>query len=166
MTPLYEAIMQHVSAPDVDPDGPFQMRISQLDYNNFVGVIGIGRIQRGVLKKNMPVSVIDREGKKRQGKVLQVLGFLGLERIEQDTAEAGDIVAISGVAELTISDTVCALDAPEGLPPLTVDEPTISMTFQVNNSPFAGNKDLSGGKFLTSRQLRDRLDRERCTTLH
>ena len=102
MTPLYEAIMQHVSAPDVDPDGPFQMRISQLDYNNFVGVIGIGRIQRGVLKKNMPVSVIDREGKKRQGKVLQVLGFLGLERIEQDTAEAGDIVAISGVAELTI----------------------------------------------------------------
>ena len=161
MTPLYEAIMQHVSAPDVDPDGPFQMRISQLDYNNFVGVIGIGRIQRGVLKKNMPVSVIDREGKKRQGKVLQVLGFLGLERIEQDTAEAGDIVAISGVAELTISDTVCALDAPEGLPPLTVDEPTISMTFQVNNSPFAGNKDLSGGKFLTSRQLRDRLDREK-----
>lgn len=145
MTPLYEAIMQHVSAPDVDPDGPFQMRISQLDYNNFVGVIGIGRIQRGVLKKNMPVSVIDREGKKRQGKVLQVLGFLGLERIEQDTAEAGDIVAISGVAELTISDTVCALDAPEALPALTVDEPTISMTFQVNNSPFAGNKDLSGG---------------------
>ncbi|MEG8131520.1 translational GTPase TypA [Xanthomonas hortorum] len=161
MTPLYEAIMQHVSAPDVDPDGPFQMRISQLDYNNFVGVIGIGRIQRGVLKKNMPVSVIDREGKKRQGKVLQVLGFLGLERIEQDTAEAGDIVAISGVSELTISDTVCALDAPEGLPPLTVDEPTISMTFQVNNTPFAGNKDLSGGKFLTSRQLRDRLDREK-----
>ncbi len=161
MTPLYEAIMQHVSAPDVDPDGPFQMRISQLDYNNFVGVIGIGRIQRGVLKKNMPVSVIDREGKKRQGKVLQVLGFLGLERIEQDTAEAGDIVAISGVTELTISDTVCALDHPESLPALTVDEPTISMTFQVNNSPFAGNKDLSGGKFLTSRQLRDRLDREK-----
>ncbi len=108
----------------------------------------------------MPVSVIDREGKKRQGKV-QVLGFLGLERIEQDTAEAGDIVAISGVAELTISDTVCALDAPEALPALTVDEPTISMTFQVNNSPFAGNKDLSGGKFLTSRQLRDRLEREK-----
>ncbi|MCF5991224.1 GTP-binding protein, partial [Xanthomonas perforans] len=160
MTPLYEAIMQHVSAPDVDPDGPFQMRISQLDYNNFVGVIGIGRIQRGTLKKNMPVSVIDREGKKRQGKVLQVLGFLGLERIEQDTAEAGDIVAISGIQELTISDTVCALDHPEALPALTVDEPTISMTFQVNNSPFAGNKDLSGGKFLTSRQLRDRLDRE------
>jgi GTP-binding protein len=160
MTPLYEAIMTHVSKPDVNPDGAFQMRISQLDYNNFVGVIGIGRIQRGTLKKNMPVAVIDREGKKRQGKVLQVLGFLGLERIEQDSAEAGDIVAISGIQELTISDTVCALDTPEALPALTVDEPTISMTFQVNNSPFAGNKDLSGGKFLTSRQLKDRLDRE------
>ncbi|HQQ58880.1 MAG TPA: translational GTPase TypA, partial [Thermomonas sp.] len=155
MTPLYEAIMQHVPAPDVAADGPFQMRISQLDYNNFVGVIGIGRIQRGTLKKNMPVTVIDREGKKRQGKVLQVLGFMGLERIEQDSAEAGDIVAISG-----ISDTVCAIDAPEALPALTVDEPTISMTFQVNNSPFAGSKDLSGGKFLTSRQLKDRLERE------
>ena len=161
MTPLYEAIMQHAPRPEVDLEGPFQMRISQLDYNSFVGVIGIGRIQRGTLKKNMPVAVIDREGKKRQGKVLQVLGFMGLERIEQESAEAGDIVAISGIAELTISDTVCALEAPEALPALTVDEPTISMTFQVNNSPFAGNKDLSGGKFLTSRQLKDRLDREK-----
>ncbi|KPN19811.1 translational GTPase TypA [Luteimonas terrae] len=160
MTPLYEAIMQHAPMPEVDPEGAFQMRISQLDYNNFVGVIGIGRIQRGTLKKNMPVSVIGRDGKKRQGKVMQVLGFLGLERIEQDSAEAGDIVAISGIQELTISDTVCALDTPEALPALTVDEPTISMTFQVNNSPFAGNKDLSGGKFLTSRQLKDRLERE------
>ena len=160
MTPLYEAIMQHAPKPEVDPDGPFQMRISQLDYNNFVGVIGIGRIQRGTLKKNMQVAVIDREGKKRNGKVAQVLGFLGLERIEQDTAEAGDIVAISGIAELTISDTLCHPDTPEALPALTVDEPTISMTFQVNNSPFAGNKDLSGGKFLTSRQIKDRLDRE------
>ena len=160
MTPLYEAIMQHVPAPPVATDGPFQMRISQLDYNNFVGVIGIGRIQRGTLKKNMPVTVIDREGKKRQGKVLQVLGFMGLERIEQDSAEAGDIVAISGIQDLTISDTICAIDAPEALPALTVDEPTISMTFQVNNSPFAGNKDLSGGKFLTSRQIKDRLERE------
>ena len=160
MTPLYEAIMQHVPKPPVDQEGPFQMRISQLDYNNFVGVIGIGRIQRGTLKRNMPVAVIDREGKKRQGKVLQVLGFLGLERIEQETAEAGDIVAISGIQELTISDTITALEAPEALPALTVDEPTISMTFQVNNSPFAGNKDLSGGKFLTSRQLKDRLARE------
>ena len=106
----------------------------------------------------MQVSVVDRDGKKRQGKVLQVLGFMGLERVEVAEAEAGDIVAISGVADLSISDTVCALDAPEALPALTVDEPTISMTFQVNNSPFAGNKDRSGGKFLTSRQLRDRLD--------
>jgi GTP-binding protein len=163
MTPLYEAIMKHVDAPTVDPDGTFQMRISQLDYNNFVGLIGVGRIQRGKVRTNMPVSVVDRHGKKRQGKVLQVLGFLGLERIEVPEAEAGDIVAISGVADLSISDTICALDAPEALPALTVDEPTISMTFQVNNSPFAGNKDLSGGKFLTSRQLRERLERE---TLH
>ncbi|HWU79944.1 MAG TPA: translational GTPase TypA [Caulobacter sp.] len=163
MTPLYEAIMKHVAPPQVDLDGPFQMRISQLDYSNFVGLIGIGRIQRGKVRRNMPVSVVDREGKKRQGKVLQVLGFMGLERIETEEAEAGDIVAISGVADLSISDTVCALDTPEALPALTVDEPTISMTFQVNNSPFAGHKELSGVKFLTSRQLRERLERE---TLH
>ncbi len=160
MTPLYEAIMKYVPAPEVEAEGPFQMRVSQLDYNNFVGVIGIGRIQRGKVRKNQPVIVIDREGNKRQGKVLQVLGFMGLERIEVEEAQAGDIVAISGIQELTISDTVCALEAPEALPPLTVDEPTISMTFQVNNSPFAGNKDLSGGKFLTSRQLKERLERE------
>ncbi|MBU8975319.1 MULTISPECIES: translational GTPase TypA [unclassified Lysobacter] len=163
MTPLYEAIMKHVAPPQVDEDGPFQMRISQLDYSSFVGLIGIGRIQRGKVKKNMPVSVIDREGKKRQGKIVQVLGFMGLERIETEEAGAGDIVAIAGVTDLSISDTVCALDAPEALPALTVDEPTISMTFQVNNSPFAGHKEYSGGKFLTSRQLRERLERE---TLH
>ncbi|MDN5924740.1 MAG: translational GTPase TypA [Xanthomonadales bacterium] len=159
MVPLYEAIMQHVAAPDVDPDGPFQMRISQLDYSSYVGLIGIGRIQRGSVRTNMPVAVVDREGKKRQGKVLQVLGFMGLERREVAEASAGDIVAISGLEGLSISDTVCALDAVQGLPVLSVDEPTISMTFQVNNSPFAG-KD---GKFLTSRQIRDRLQRE---TLH
>lgn len=163
MTPLYEAIMQHVSPPQVDRDGPLQMRVSQLDYNNFVGLIGIGRIQRGKLKKNQPVSVVDREGKKRQGKVVQVLGFLGLERVEVEEAQAGDIVAIAGVQDLSISDTVCQLDTPEALPALTVDEPTISMTFQVNNSPFAGSKDHSGGKFITSRQIRERLERE---TLH
>ncbi|HET6631956.1 MAG TPA: translational GTPase TypA [Rhodanobacteraceae bacterium] len=156
MTPLYEAIMQHVAAPDVDPDGPFQMRISQLDYSSYVGLIGIGRIQRGSVRTNMPVAVIDREGNKRQGKVLQVLGFMGLERREVESASAGDIVAISGVEKLAISDTVCALDAVQALPALSVDEPTISMTFQVNNSPFAG-KD---GKFLTSRQIRERLQRE------
>ncbi|HWX67990.1 MAG TPA: translational GTPase TypA [Rhodanobacter sp.] len=163
MTPLYEAIMQHVSAPNVDPDGPFQMRISQLDYNSYVGLIGIGRIQRGKVKTNQQVSIVDRHGKKRTGKVLQVLGFMGLERREVEEAEAGDIVAISGIQDLSISDTVCALDTPEALEALTVDEPTISMTFQVNNSPFAGNKDKSGGKFITSRQLRERLERE---TLH
>jgi len=160
MTPLYEAIMQHVPAPPVAVDGPFQMRISQLDYNNFVGVIGIGRVQRGTLRKNMPVTVVGRDGKKRNGKVMQVLGFMGLERIEQESADAGDIVAISGIQDLTISDTVCSIDMPEALPALTVDEPTISMTFQVNNSPFAGNKELSGGKFLTSRQIKERLERE------
>ncbi|MGH8041212.1 MAG: translational GTPase TypA [Rudaea sp.] len=156
MTPLYEAIMQHVHAPKVDPDGPFQMRISQLDYNSYVGLIGIGRIQRGKVRTNMPVAVIDRAGKKRNGKVLQVLGFMGLERREVAEAEAGDIVAISGVEGLGISDTICALDAPEQLPVMTVDEPTISMTFCVNNSPFCGRE----GKFLTSRQIRDRLMRE------
>ncbi len=160
MTPLYEAIMKHVPQPDVDREGPFQMRISQLDYSSFVGLIGVGRIQRGKVRTNMPVSVVDRHGKKRQGKVLQVLGFLGLERIQVEEAHAGDIVAISGVSELSISDTICALDTPEALPALTVDEPTISMTFQVNNSPFSGSKEFSGGKFITSRQIRERLERE------
>ena len=160
MDPLFQAIVTHVRPPPVDPDGPFQMRISNLDYSNYVGIIGTGRIQRGKVRTNMPVTVIDREGKKRNGKVLQVLGFMGLERREVAEAAAGDIIAISGVENLGISDTVCAVDAPEQLPVLTVDEPTISMTFQVNNSPFAGNKDYSGGKFLTSRQIRDRLMRE------
>ena len=160
MTPLYEAIMKHVSPPQVDPDGPFQMRISQLDYNNYVGLIGVGRIQRGKVHTNMQVAVIDRQGKKRNAKVLQVLGFMGLERREVPEGEAGDIIAISGIEGLGISDTICAPEAPEQLPVLTVDEPTISMTFQVNKSPFAGNKDKSGGKFLTSRQIRERLLRE------
>jgi GTP-binding protein len=156
MTPLYEAIMQHVPAPKVDPDGPFQMRLSQLDYNSYVGLIGIGRIQRGKVRTNMPVAIVDRDGKKRNGRVLQVLGFMGLERREVPEAEAGDIIAISGIEALSISDTVCAVDTPEGLPAMTVDEPTISMTFQVNNSPFCGRE----GKFLTSRQIRERLMRE------
>ncbi|MEO8010132.1 MAG: translational GTPase TypA, partial [Dokdonella sp.] len=163
MTPLYEAIMKHVSPPQVDPDGPFQMRISQLDYSNYVGLIGIGRIQRGKVRTNMQVTVVDREGKKRNAKVLQVLGFMGLERREVAEAEAGDIIAINGIEGLSISDTICAPDTPEQLPVLHVDEPTISMTFQVNNSPFAGTKEHSGGKFLTSRQIRERLMRE---TLH
>lgn len=160
MDPLFEAVVQHVHAPKVDLDGAFQMRISQLDYNSYVGVIGIGRIQRGRIRPNTQVAVLDREGKKRNGKILQVLGFMGLERREVPEAQAGDIVAISGIEALGISDTLCDPSMPEALPALTVDEPTISMTFQVNNSPFAGNKDQSGGKFLTSRQLRDRLQRE------
>ena len=160
MTPLFQAILKHVPPPPVDLEGPFQMRITSLDYNNYVGIIGVGRVQRGTIRTNMQVSVIDREGKSRNGKVLQVLGFHGLERHEVKEAQAGDIIAISGVEKLGISETVCAPDAVEALPVLTVDEPTISMTFQVNDSPFAGVKDRSGGKFLTSRQLRDRLVRE------
>ena len=160
MTPLFQSIIDHVSPPPVDLDGPFQMRITSLDYNNYVGIIGVGRIQRGKVRTNMPVTVIDRNGKPRNAKVLQVLGFHGLERHEVKEAQAGDIVAISGIEGLSISETVCDPTQVEQLEVLTVDEPTISMTFQVNNSPFAGTKDRSGGKFLTSRQLRDRLMRE------
>jgi GTP-binding protein len=163
MTPLFEAIIQHVQAPQVDPDGSFQMRVSSLDYSSYVGVIGIGRVQRGQVRTNMPVAIVDRDGKRRNGKVLQVLGFMGLERREVPEAQAGDIIAVSGIEDLGISDTICDPAGVEALPVLTVDEPTISMTFQVNNSPFAGNKELSGGKFLTSRQIRERLTRE---TLH
>jgi GTP-binding protein len=156
MTPLFEAIVQHAPPPEVNPKGPFQMRISSLDHNPYVGVIGIGRVQRGSIVPNTQVVIVDREGKTRQGRILQVLGFRGLERIEFTEAKAGDIIAISGIETLDISDTLCAVDCPEALPPLTVDEPTVSMTFQVNNSPFAGRE----GKFLTSRQIRERLLRE------
>ncbi|MGH8154512.1 MAG: translational GTPase TypA [Rhodanobacteraceae bacterium] len=160
MTPLFEAIIRHVPPPTVDLDGPFQMRVSSLDYSSYVGVIGVGRIQRGTVHPNMPITIIDHAGKQRSSKILQVLGFMGLERREEDEAQAGDIIAVSGAGELGISDTICDPSRVEALPALTVDEPTISMTFQVNNSPFAGNKELSGGKFLTSRQLRERLTRE------
>ncbi|MDO4709579.1 MAG: translational GTPase TypA [Pseudomonadota bacterium] len=160
MTPLFQAIIEHVPVPPVSEEGPFQMRVTSLDYNNYVGVIGIGRIQRGKVRSNMPVTVIDVDGKTRNGKVLQVLGFMGLDRIEVNEAQAGDIIAFSGIEKLGISETLCDPAAVEQLPVLSVDEPTISMTFQVNDSPFAGNKDRSGGKFLTSRQLRDRLMRE------
>lgn len=156
MTPLFEAIIKHVTPPVVDVDGPFQMQVSQLDYNSYVGVIGIGRIQRGTVKPNTQITLIDREGNKRNGRMLQILGFHGLERVEVSQAQAGDIIAFTGVEELNISDTLCDPKAVEALPPLTVDEPTVSMTFQVNNSPFAGKE----GKFVTSRQIRDRLQRE------
>ncbi len=156
MTPLFETVVSKVAPPQVDLNGPFQMQISSLDYSSYVGAIGIGRIQRGVVKRNMPVIIIDREGEKRSGRVLQLLGFLGLQRVEVETAQAGDIVAVTGVENLRISDTLCDPQRVEALPPLTVDEPTVSMTFQVNNSPFSGRD----GKFLTSRQVRERLQRE------
>lgn len=156
MTPLFETIVKHVPPPLVDPDGPFQMQISTLDYSSYVGMIGIGRITRGQAKTNMPVIVIDREGKTRPGRILQVLEYLGLDRSEVPIAYAGDIVAITGIDELKISDTLCDPNQVEALPALTVDEPTVSMTFQVNTSPFAG-KD---GKYVTSRKIRERLYQE------
>jgi GTP-binding protein len=156
MTPLFRTIVSHVAPPPVNIDGPFQMRISSLDYSAYVGVIGIGRVQRGTVKPNQQICVIDCDGRERNAKILQVLGFHGLKRVEVPSAQAGDIIAITGVENLQISDTLCDRSAPEALPALTVDEPTISMTFRVNNSPFAGRE----GKYLTSRQLRERLVRE------
>lgn len=156
MTPLFETIVEQVSAPDVDVDGPFQMQVSSLDYNSYVGVIGIGRIARGKAKTNTAITLIDTEGNKRNGRMLQIFGFLGLERVEMAEARAGDIIAFTGLDPLNISDTLCDPNNLEALPPLSVDEPTVSMTFQVNKSPFAGQD----GKYLTSRQIRERLDQE------
>lgn len=156
MTPLFEAIVKHVSPPAVDIEGPFRLQVSSLDYSSYVGVIGIGRIQRGNIKSNTPVVIVDRENNRRNGRILQILGFHGIERVEFPEASAGDIIAFTGVDNLGISDTLCDPTQVEVLPPLSVDEPTVSMTFQVNNSPFAGRE----GKFLTSRQIRDRLQRE------
>jgi GTP-binding protein len=156
MTPLFDAIVEHVPAPQVDPEAPFQMQIISLDYSSYVGVIGVGRITRGRLKTNMPVTLIDRDGKQRKVRVGQVFGFLGLERIEVNEAQAGDIIAFTGIEKLNISDTLCDPASIEAMPPLSVDEPTVSMTFQVNNSPFAG-KD---GKYITSRNINDRLEQE------
>ena len=156
MTPLFKTVVEHVAPPPVNIDGPFQMRVSSLDYSSYVGVIGIGRVQRGSVKPNQQICVIDCDGRQRNARILQVLGFHGLKRIEVPSAQAGDIIAITGVENLQISDTLCDRSTPEALPALTVDEPTISMTFRVNNSPFAGRE----GKYLTSRQLRERLLRE------
>ncbi|WP_019519399.1 translational GTPase TypA [Faucicola boevrei] len=156
MQPLFETIVNVVEAPHVDTEGPFQMQISSLDYDNFKGLIGIGRIQRGSVKTNTPVTIIDKEGNKRNGRVLQIMGYHGLERIEVPFAQAGDIVCITGIDALNISDTICDPQNVEALPPLSVDEPTVSMTFQVNDSPFAGRE----GKFVTSRNIRERLERE------
>jgi GTP-binding protein len=156
MTPLFESILKNVPAPDVDISGPLQLQISALDYNSYVGVIGVGRITRGVLRPNTQVAVIDREGGRRNGRVLQVMGYMGLERIETSEARAGDIVCVTGIEALNISDTLCDPAHPDPLTPLSVDEPTVSMTFQVNDSPFAGKE----GKYVTSRNIAERLERE------
>lgn len=156
MQALFEAIIKHVPIPDVDPDEPFQLQVSALDYSSYVGVIGIGRINRGRIKTNSSVVILDSQGKQRQGRILQVLGFHGLERVEFEQANAGDIICFTGIDKLNISDTICDPEHVEPLPALTVDEPTVSMTFQVNTSPFAGKE----GKYVTSRQIRERLERE------
>lgn len=156
MEPLFQAIVDNVESPNVDLDGPLQMQISQLDYSSYVGVIGVGRVTRGSVKPNQQVTVISADGKKRNGKVGTVLGYLGLQRSETDLATAGDIVAITGLGELKISDTICDVNTVEALPALTVDEPTVTMTFQVNTSPFAGKE----GKFVTSRNILERLEKE------
>ncbi len=161
MTPLFETIVGKVPPPEVEVDGPLQMQISALGYSSYVGVIGIGRIRRGTLKRGQSVMVVGAGGTRRRGRALQVLAFRGLDRYEVEQASAGDIIAITGVEGLAISDTLCDPEHPEALPPLTVDEPTITMNFEVNKSPFAGRD----GQFLTSRQLRERLYRELLTNI-
>jgi len=156
MTPLLQMIIDEVHPPKVNIDGPLQMQISALDYNSYVGVIGIGRITRGILKPNEQVLIVGSNENSRKGKVLQVMGYSGLERVDVAEAQAGEIVCVTGIDKLNISDTLCSLDKPEALSPLTVDEPTVSMTFQVNNSPFAGLE----GKFVTSRNIKERLEQE------
>ena len=156
MIPLLRMILDKVSAPEVNIDGPLQLQISALDSNSYVGVIGIGRIKRGEIKPNDQVVVVDREGKTRKAKILQVMGHEGLDRIEVASAQAGSIVCVTGVDKLNISDTICHPEAIEALPALSVDEPTVSMTFQVNDSPFAGLE----GKFVTSRNIKERLEKE------
>tara|TARA_B110000503_G_scaffold44464_1_gene72582 strand:- start:24331 stop:26166 length:1836 start_codon:yes stop_codon:yes gene_type:complete len=156
MEPLFKEIVEKVPHPDVEVDAPLQMQISALDYNSYVGVIGIGRVTRGIVRTNQQVIIVDVEGKQRKGKILQVKSHLGLERIDVDEAAAGEIVCISGIDKLNISDTICDPEKVEAMTPLLVDEPTISMTFQVNDSPFAGLE----GKYVTTRNIKDRLDRE------
>ncbi|MEZ8223163.1 translational GTPase TypA [Vibrio splendidus] len=156
MEPLFQAVVDTVEAPAVDLEGPLQMQISQLDYSSYVGVIGVARVTRGSVKPNQQVTIVNAEGKKRNGKVGTVLGYLGLERHEVEQANAGDIIAITGLGELKISDTICDVNNVEAMEPLSVDEPTVTMTFQVNTSPFAGKE----GKFVTSRNILERLEKE------
>jgi len=156
MQPLFKTIVEHCPPPDVDVDGPLQLQVTLLDYSSYVGAIGIGRIKRGTIKRGMTVTVVSREGKQRSEKITQILGFHGLTRVEVESAGAGDIVAFAGISEPKVSDTLCDPATVAPLPSLTVDEPTISMTFEVNTSPFLGRE----GKFVTSRQIRERLERE------
>ncbi len=156
MTPLLQTIVDRCPPPEVSRDGPFQMQISSLDYSSYVGAIGIGRVNRGRIEANSPVIVLEGGRAPRRERVLQIFGFEGLERVEMDYAEAGDIIAVTGIDRLAISSTLCAPDRPEALPALQVDEPTVRMTLQVNSSPLAGRE----GRFLTSRQIKERLDRE------
>jgi GTP-binding protein len=156
MTALFQTIVDKVSPPPVNIDGPFQMQVTSLDYNTYTGVIGIGRIQRGVIKPNQQLVIVNREGIERKGRMLKIYGFHGLDRVEVEEAQAGDIIAFAGIEKLEISDTICSPELVEIMTPLSVDEPTVSMTFQVNNSPFAGKE----GKFVTTRQIRDRLEKE------
>jgi len=156
MTPLYKMIVAEVPAPKVDESGPFQMQVSALAYDSYVGVIGVGRITRGMLKPGQQVIVKSASGTQRKGKILNVKGYLGLEQVETQLAGAGDIVCINGIDGLSISDTLCDPEHVEALPALSVDEPTVSMTFIVNDSPFAGLE----GKYVTTRNIKDRLDQE------
>ena len=156
MTPLFETIVKHVQPPDVDINGPLQLQVSSLDYDTYVGLLGIGRISRGTLRANASVSVVAPDHSFRRARVLELFGFHGLKRQRVDSAAAGDIVVFSGIDKLFISDTLCVPGHEEALPALSVDEPTVNMTFQVNKSPFAGQD----GKYLTSRQIRERLDQE------
>ena len=156
MTPMFRAIVDIVEPPKVEREGSLQMQISALDYNSYVGVIGLGRITRGAMRPGQQVSVVTKEGKERRGKIGQVMTHLGLERVQTEEATAGDIVCITGIENLAISDTICDPNNVEALPALTVDEPTVSMTFQVNDSPFAGRD----GKFVTSRNIKERLEQE------
>ena len=156
MTPLFQAIVDNCPAPEVDPDGPFQMQVSSLDYNSYVGAISIGRITRGSLKRNQQITLVKPDGDRRREKIALIYGFHGLDRVEMEQASAGDIVAITGITAPNVSDTLCDNEHAESLPAMSVDEPTVSMTFQVNSSPFAGKE----GKYLTSRQLKERLETE------
>jgi GTP-binding protein len=156
MTPLFQSIVDNVPVPDVDLDGPFRLQVTSLNYSSYVGVIGIGRVQRGTVAKNSRVTVVGADGESRSGRVLQIMGFHGLEKVEMDEAQAGQIIAFTGIDGLSISDTICDPEHPDAMEPLVVDEPTISMNFLVNDSPFAGRE----GKFVTSRKLRERLEEE------